>query len=277
MSLGITAVENDSLDSPGVDVTVTDGHLYPSIRVDRSHVGNLYETQVVRGLSGVTPSSASYYQPDYEMPLDEAVVYTAFALDVNGDVTLSVQSAPVTVEVPFHRVVVRSVGNPGLSRRVQITEFKEFTRALRILQEAKVLGVQDPVITFDVMEGMTGSFQCMNILDQEAAGLALRTLFSEGQPLMFQSVMRNSGIPDFFFLATQMTPGRVGAIGDERVPRYLYSIEFRQVERLPATVTAGSLFTWQTLLDVDHLTWTSVDTTHVDWLSVLVDTDKPPV
>lgn len=272
------AVEVDNNpDSPGVRITISNGDVYDAMLVQRVHVENEIATQAVRGLDEVQITSEVASAVDYEIPLDETFVYEAVALDNNGTVVATTQSDPVIIVVPYHRVILRSVGQPTLSTRVQITAFPGFSQELRVLQEAPVLGQRRKVILFDVMEGMTGSFEFMTLLEHDPAGWHLRDLINEGQPLLFQSVSRITGIPDFFFVVRSVEAVRKETIRAGGVPRYLYKVSFEEVNRPPTDSETLGFFSWQTLLDVEHLSWQSVDDTFTNWLAVLNFTSKDPL
>jgi hypothetical protein len=266
-----------NLDSPGVRLTLHNGDVYHKVRVERIHVENKIRPAAVRGYDEVDIPSAVASAIDYEMPLDEPIVYRLYALDENNRVIAEAESDLVLIEVPYHRVIVRSVGQPTLSSRVQIVEFPEFSQNLRVLQEAQILGQRRKVILFDVMEGMTGSFSFMTLLGEDPMGDGIRTLINEGQPLMFQSVSRITGIPDFYFVVKSVTHRRKTVLRDNETPRYIFTVEFEEVNRPPTDSESLGFFSWNTLLDVGHDSWASVENTFSSWLSVLNFAGREPL
>lgn len=266
----------DDLDSPYVRVTIINGDVYDLVRVERVHINNTIQPAAVRGLDGVEVPALALAN-DYEVPLDEEFIYKMYALDSEGRVVSVGESDPVILEVPYHRVILRSVGQPTLSTRIQITSFPSFSQSLRVLQEAKVLGRRNSAVLFDVMEGITGSFSFMTLLDQDPVGYRIRTLFEEGQPLLFQSVSRVTGIKDFYLIARSVQSDRKTVLRASEAPRYIYTLEFQEVERPSTAEETLSFFTWQTLLDAGHADWQSVADSFSTWLSVLSFTDRDPV
>lgn len=274
----ITVEYVDNTESPGVRITLTNGDVYPRIRVSRLHIENRFAPATVRGLDVVPIPSPLASANDYEIPLDEDFNYRVDALDEELNVVTTAFSDTVSVPVPYHRVLVRSVGQPTLSQRIQITAFPSFSQQLRILQEAKILGKSRPVVLFDVMEGMTGEFECMSTLDQnDPIGWKLRELIRDGQPLMFQSVNRVTGIEDFYFVAEGVTVVRKETVHPSREPRFIYQVQFKEVDRPPTDSESLGFFSWETLEDVVHPDWQSVKDTFSSWLAVLNFTNRTPL
>lgn len=273
--ISVTLVEDP--DSPGVRVELANGDVYHAVRVSRVHVENQIASDTVRGLDVVNIPSAIASAVDYEVPLDEAFIYEVVALDSELNVISKNESEPITVEVPYHRVILKSIGLPTLSSRIQITAFPEFNQDLRVLQEAKVLGRSRSVVLFDVMEGITGSFSFMTLLDQDPIGLGIRDLVNGGQPLLFQSVSRVSGLPDFYFVVKSLKAVRKTTIHPTESPRYIYTVEFQEVHRPPTDSETLGFFSWETPIDAGHESWQSVDDTFTNWLAVLNFANRTPL
>lgn len=268
----------DDLESPGVRITMLNSDVYHRIRVTRVHIENRIAAAPVRGLDVVSISSSEASGMDYEIPLDESFNYKMEVFDSNLRLIATAISDSVDIPAPYHRVIIRSVRQPTLSQRVQITSFPGFSQSLRVLQEAKVLGRAKPVIIFDVMEGMTGSFEIMSTLDQsDPIGWKIRDLFRDGQPMLFQSVSRVTGIDDFYFVAESMTASRKETVHSTREPRYIYEISFREIDRPPTDTEALGFYDWDTLQEVGHEDWQSVNNAFTSWLDVLNFTSRTPL
>lgn len=87
MALAISAVANNDMDSPGVDLTISGLTGFDSVTVERIDNESFYPTVPVRGLDDV-PASATMAVTDFEAPIGHSVKYRVSGYDANPGIEI---------------------------------------------------------------------------------------------------------------------------------------------------------------------------------------------
>lgn len=175
---------------------------------------------VAYAVTGTTDTGAGT-DPVGDTPTDTTDTATA----VESSLALQTSDPPLNDRDAW----IKSVSDPGLSQRVTLTANLEITSAARVTT-AEVIGRENPVASWDVLSGSTGTLT-VDVEDADA-GDTLAACLNNGVCL-FQA---NSTYPDrdMYFL-----PGDVQRSRDANDPTaaYTWTIPFTAVDR-PATIDA---------------------------------------
>lgn len=167
---------------------------------------------------------------------------------------------------------LKSVGQPALSKRVNISEFSDRSRPGRVLSEYEVLGRSNKVVLKDVLGGREGTlslvtFPVGGLWESDSSWRDVELLLAKGGTLLLQTAGTTlTGEDDVYLEVTDYQRKRIGVVGGELV--HLHSIEFVEVDRPATTQQALSLRDWQSVLD-QNASWQDVLTNHSSWLDVL--------
>jgi hypothetical protein len=273
---GILTEFNGEDDSPGIRLTLENADAYDRVRVTRIDTSGVNPPVTVRGLDSVAIPFQLVTVTDYEAPLNTPLVYRLIGLDEDNNVVASVESEPSEIPSPYHVAIVKSVGKPAMSRRISVIEFPGFSRSVRVLQKAEVLGRAAPIILWDVMKGMTGTVRMSSHdVTADPVGSDLRRLFQDGGVLYFQSTTQATGIPDFYLVAETVDYARENVVKNQP-PVYVYTVGFEEVSRPPTASESLGFFSFQTLIDAGHADFESVNDTFGSFLDLLNFTNRPP-
>lgn len=309
----ITVTHNNSVNSPGLDISLTgldSTGSWTHFRVVRRDLSGALPDQVVRGLDYQAQSSATAAGSDYEAPFSYYPLQ--YRLEMYTNLTLSstftydlaapgyffpASTAMTTAGLQnMATAYLKSVNTPALNLGLVVESFPGYKRSGRILSKSQVLGRANPVIISDVMSGREGSFSFLvgNIYGADQLGSQddFEQLLADGDVLLFQSVFsKASGVQDLYFevdsvnveRVTPVTPNVRGNLAtntsyltDEEYlyPVLRYTVDFTEVDR-PATTDVGVTdTTWQDVLDY-YATWNDVLTGNSTWLQVLQGTNYP--
>lgn len=198
-------------------------------------------------------------------PTPEVVEFDSYSLTILDNTTvIEADDAGTTW--------LKSVGQPALSRRVNMVEFDEHGRPGRILGEYEVLGRQNKVVLTDTLGGREGSltlvtYQMNGVWESDSYWRDIQSLISKGGTLLLQTAGTTFTAEDDMYLEVKnLSRKRVGLVGGELV--HLHTIDFIEVDRPASAQEALSLRNWQSVLD-QNSTWQNVLTNHTSWLDVL--------
>lgn len=222
------------------------------------------------GLQALTGSANTNTKP-ITMSFDNV------SLPGSGDTSLvtEVVTSPGTLPItPDHAgtVWVKSIGQPALSRRVNMTDFNEVTRPGRILGEYEVLGRPNKVVLTDVMGGREGTvvistYPMGGVWESDSSTRDLQVLLQFGGTLLMQTAgPAVTGEEDMYFEVKNFSRKRIGPVGGELT--HLHTIEFIEVDRPATSQESLALRNWQSVIDQNG-TWADVLTNHSTWLDVL--------
>lgn len=205
------------------------------------------------------------------------VSYDNFQIPGSGGTSLiteTVTSTP-TVAIPAPdpgTVWIKSVGQPTISRRVNMADFSEITRPGRILGEYEVLGRPNKVVLTDVLGGREGAFTVITfptagLWESDSTTRDLQTLFQFGGTLLLQTAGSEvTGESDLFFEVKNLNRKRITPVGGELV--HLHTVDFVEVDRPAVAQESLALRDWQDVID-QNSTWSNVLSNHTTWLDVL--------
>lgn len=188
---------------------------------------------------------------------------------IHEEVTSSA-TPPILADVGT--VWLKSIGQPALSRRVNVVDFEETQRPGRILGEYEVLGRPNKVVLTDVMGGREGTvqivtFQMGGVWESDLTSRDLQILLQHGGTLLLQTAGHSiTGEEDMYFEIRDFSRKRIGPVGGELV--HLHSVSFIEVDRPATTQESLALRGWQDLLD-QNATWNGALTNHTTWLDAL--------
>lgn len=222
------------------------------------------------GLQSLTGGSNSNTKP-------VKVSYDNFKIPGSGGTSLITETvtsgATVAIPAPDPGAVwIKSVGQPTLSRRVNMVDFSEITRPGRILGEYEVLGRPNKVVLTDVLGGREGQFSIVTfpmagLWESDSNTRDLQVLFQFGGTLLLQTAgSAVTGESDLFFEVKNFSRKRITPVGGELV--HLHSIDFVEVDRPAVAQESLALRDWQDVLDQND-TWSNVLSNHTTWLDVL--------
>lgn len=167
---------------------------------------------------------------------------------------------------------LKSIGQPALSRRVNIQDFDEISRPARILGEYEVLGRSNKVVLTDVMGGREGSLNIATYLvggvwESDLTSRDLQALLQHGGTLFLQTAGHEiTGEDDMYFEVKAFSRKRIGVIGGELT--HIHEVSFVEVDRPATTQESLALRDWQDVID-QNAAWSNVLTNHTTWLDVL--------
>lgn len=283
----IAAVFNDSLDSPGYDITLgnlTDDADHDSYRVICRDPEGRYEDQIVRGTDMITIGSPTAAVSDYEFPQFRSVEYRLELYDGDTlDATIStgtISGEPATYfnaqgALPLYSAWLQSVTQPSLNQACFVEKFNAWKRSGKILAKNNVLGRPLPVVVTDVMGGREGefSFWVGDVLpppfDETSEISSYELLFNEGDILLFRAYNENlNGVPPLYLVVESAAYEVKTRDGQEGV--FNYKVSFVETDR-PATGTISvSAVLWDDVSD-SFPSWTSVNSNRSTWFEVLQD------
>ncbi|WP_143194202.1 hypothetical protein [Micromonospora sp. CB01531] len=185
----------------------------------------------------------------------------------------NVRTGDVAIPAPSPGTVwLKSVGQPALSRRVNMVDLNDVDRPRRILGEFEVLGRSNKVVLTDTLGGREGEFTIATFpiggaWESDSYWRDLQTLVKEGGTLLLQTAGPTvTGEDDLYLEITQLSRKRIGPVGGELV--HLLTLSYIEVDR-PATVQESLLLrSWQSVLD-QNASWQAVLNNHTSWLDVL--------
>lgn len=227
---------------------------------------------------------------DLECPLSPyggispSVQYEAFAYTVNPDGSIATTTSVLGLNDDglsqlqlFDDDRVCWVKNPAIGNvdkkfLLGADSFADVVHPVRILANTTVLDRPNPVITSDVLGGITGTFYISSYQEAEDVfGYAfsrseIMALFAPGSTLFFQTTESTTDIDDFYFIVTgDITESLLGGpIDKDR----MWTIPFTQVDSPEADLTLTPSVTW---LDVatNHISWQDILDTTPTWLVLL--------
>lgn len=167
---------------------------------------------------------------------------------------------------------LKSVGQPALSRRVNLATWTQTKRPGRVLGEYEVLGRRNKVVTRDVLGGREGTatlatYRMGGDWESDSSYRDVTSLLELGGVLLLQTTgIDNTGEADMYLQIKDLTLTRVGVVGGDFA--HLFEIEFVEVDRPASTAEALALRSWQSVLD-QNATWSAVNTNYTSWLDVL--------
>lgn len=181
--------------------------------------------------------------------------------------------ASVGIPAPDSGTVwLKSIGQPTLSRRVNMVDFAEITRPGRVLGEYEVLGRPNKVVLTDVLGGREGQFTVVTypvdgFWESDSNTRDLQVLFQFGGTLLLQTAGHSvTGEDDLYFEIKNFSRKRITPVGGELV--HLHSIDFVEVDRPAVAQESLTLRDWQDVID-QNSTWSNVLSNHTTWLDVL--------
>jgi len=277
MALVITATDNASYDSPGIDLSLTGLTGYDQLLVERVDTTGEYPDEPVRGMDRVDTSGDGFAGTDFEAPIGKPVTYRLTGLILAPPSDDDVTSSSVTLN--FNQpgdAWLKSVFIPSISRRVNVVDFSEWSRERRILTKAHVLGRRNPVIIKDVLGGKEGSMELtvLNIggtpLNSTQADLEI--LLEEGDTYLFQTTgSEDSGLKDFYLEIETVSIKRVGIVGGDF--GLVYALTWTEVDRPTTSQESLGLRDWDDVND-ENVDWQAVADEYSSWLDLLI---RPPV
>lgn len=208
----------------------------------------------------------SYSQAFSTNPTPEIVEFDDYSLTILNNNTMIPYVDPGTAWL-------KSVGQPVLSRRVNLSDWSESTNPARVLGEYEVLGRRNKVVLTDVPGGREGTivlatYKMGPYWESDCDLRSLVSLLELGGTLLLQTTgIDNTGEGDLYF---QLTGGvkrsRIGVVGGDFA--HLFEFNFIEVDRPASIEEALSLRSWQSVVD-QNPTWQAVATNHSTWLDVL--------
>lgn len=221
------------------------------------------------GLQSLTGGSNSNTKP-------VNVSYDNFKMPGSGVTSVITETvtslATLAIPADVGTVWLKSVGQPAISRRVNMVDFSEITRPGRILGEYEVLGRSNKVVLSDVLGGREGQFTIatfpMNGLWEADSSLRdVQTLVRTGGTLLLQTAGHTfTGEDDMYFEIKGFSRKRITVVGGELV--HLYTVDFIEVDRPATQQESLALRDWDDVL-AQNATWAAVLTNHTTWLDVL--------
>lgn len=192
---------------------------------------------------------------------------------VTSVITETVTSlATLAIPADAGTVWLKSVGQPAISRRVNMVDFSEITRPGRILGEYEVLGRSNKVVLSDVLGGREGqltiaTFPMNGLWESDSSLRDVQTLARTGGTLFLQTAGHAlTGEDDMYFEIKGFSRKRITVVGGELV--HLYTIDFIEVDRPATQQESLALRDWDDVL-TQNATWNAVLTNHTTWLDVL--------
>lgn len=272
----ISAAFNDSLASPGYDLSLTTLTSNPSwthYRVVWRDPEGRYPDQVVRGTDMIAISGATAAVSDYEFPQFRSgeyrlELYIGDTLDstvtdsVSGDAEAYFDSQGA---LPLYGAWLQSVTQPSLNQACFVEKFPPWKRSGKILAKNNVLGRSKAVVVTDVMGGREGefSFWVGDVLpppfNETEAIEEYELLFNEGDILLFRAYNENlNGIYPLYFIVESATYDNKAK--DGKLGQFNYKVNYTETDR-PATGT----------ISVSNVLWDDVSTTFTDWDEVFTN------
>lgn len=169
-------------------------------------------------------------------------------------------------------VWLKSVGQPALSRRVNMVDFSDISRPGRILGEYEVLGKSNKVVVTDVLGGREGSFTLVTFpvggqWQSDSSTRDLMSLFQLGGTLLLQNAgVDVTGEEDLYLEVGSIDRKRVTVVGGELV--HLHTVKFIEVDRPATSQESLTLRDWADVLS-ENATWAGVLANRTNWLDVL--------
>lgn len=266
----IAAAFNNSLDSPGYDLTLTtltSNGSWTHYRVVCRDPEGRYEDQVVRGTDMIAISGATAAVSDYEFPQFRSAEYRLemyIGDTLHTTVTDSVSGEPEAYfesqgALPLYSAWLQSVTQPSLNQACFVEKFNAWKRTGKILAKNNVLGRANPVVVTDVMGGREGefSFWVGDVLPppfNTTEGIEeYELLFNEGDILLFRAYNEDkNGVPPLYLVVESAAYEVKTRDGQDGV--FNYKVTFVETDR-PATGT----------ISVSNVLWDDVSTTAADW------------
>lgn len=198
-------------------------------------------------------------------PTPEIVEWDNYSLTILDSTTVIPIDDPGTTWL-------KSVGQPALSRRVNISRWDETSRPGRVLGEYEVLGRRNKVILTDVLGGREGTialatFRVGDIWQSDSSLRDLELLLDQGGTLLLQVGGRDvTGEEDMYLAVTSMTRRRVGVVGGDFA--HLIELGFIETDRPWSEQQSLGLRSWSDVLS-QNASWVSVLDNHSTWLDLL--------
>lgn len=271
MAVSITAVANDSYHSPGVILTVTGLTGYTTVTITRKDDAAVLPDAKVRGADSSATSGDTFMVTDYEAPIGRVTYYTALAESVSTSESDDSSTVILTVS-NTGAVWLKSVGQPALSRRVNVVDFSDRQRPRRILGEYEVLGRENKVVLTDTLGGREGdltlsTFLMNGVWETDHSWQDVSRLLSDGGTLFLQTAGYDyTGEEDMYLEVKGYARKRIGPVGGELT--HLHTIEYVEVDRPATSEQSLSLRSWQDVLN-ENATWQAVIDGYADWLEVV--------
>lgn len=283
----INAVYNNSLSSPGYDLTLGALGTPPGCthyRVICRDPEGKYPDQTVRGTDKIPiPGGGTAAHADYEFPQFRSAEYR-LEMYTNAVLTTTVTTGTLTGlpaaylnsqgALPLYSAWIQSIETPSLNEPCFVEEFKSYQRQGRVLAEMDVLGRSNPVVVTDVVGGRKGSFTFWvgDVLPPPLTTDGVNEyeqLMEEGRVMLFRAFDDNkNGVKPLYFILESFDRELITKSTENGIWRY--DANFTEVDRPATGVISVSNVDWDDV-KTTFATWTTVNSNRGSWLAVLQD------
>lgn len=279
MALGITAVYNNAVHSPGFDLSLSGLTGFTTYSVVRQDVNTYFADQTVRGADRVTVSGATAVLSDYETQWGCNNKYVLNGYNSGGTITGTANVTPGYMTAPSgqslaYPVWIKSPTVPSRSRLIIIQDGSKLSFSNSKKSSTNVLGSKFPVITSDVFGSRNGNFSLIHCYDSFPGypdGIDITEiidLLRNGEVLLLQQYDATHMTSDMYFVVDgfDVTQEHRPLSGDPTLT-WTINVDFNEVARPDTMSGVVSTHTWQSVND-NNADWTAVSTGYTDWLDV---------